>query len=121
MLFDIKLIFKNIFLNNQIDSYSEQADKLLPKQLKITTLASGFKFAESHLWHPHGFVLVADVAANKIYKVLHGVIIMDFRYMPLQRDYVSHLWLGEFIFLWKERQPTVQENQFEPGLSFLPQ
>ena len=53
----------------QIDSYSELFSKLLPKQLKIDKLVSGFKFAESPLWHPHGFILVADVAANKIYRV----------------------------------------------------
>ena len=66
---EIIILFKTIFLTNQIDSYSEQVNKLLPKQIKIAKLVSGFKFAESPLWHPQGFVLVADVAANKIYKV----------------------------------------------------
>jgi len=69
MNLNVILSSKFYVLTNQIDSYSEQAGKLLPRQLKIAKLVSGFKFAESPLWHPEGFILVSDVAANKIYKV----------------------------------------------------
>lgn len=56
-------------LTPQIDIYNDQVYKLIPKQLKMDKLASGFKFAESPLVHPQGFVLVSDVTENKIFKV----------------------------------------------------
>lgn len=49
--------------------WSMAASRVQPKRIM-----SGFRFAEGVLWHPAGYVLFSDVAANKIFQVfLNGV------------------------------------------------
>ncbi len=41
----------------------------------LKVLASGFRFADGPLWHPGGYLLFSDTAANKIFQVyLNGVM-----------------------------------------------
>lgn len=43
--------------------------RLIPKDAKLVTLASGFGFTEGPVWDPSGFVYVSDETLNKIFRV----------------------------------------------------
>jgi gluconolactonase len=43
--------------------------KLLDRNAKLTTIATGFGFTEGPVWDPKGFVYVSDEEQNKIYRV----------------------------------------------------
>jgi gluconolactonase len=48
---------------------SPQFWKLLDRDAKLTTVASGFGFTEGPVWDPAGFLYVSDEEINKIYRV----------------------------------------------------
>jgi gluconolactonase len=43
--------------------------KLIPKDAKLQTVASGFGFTEGPVWDPAGFLYVSDEETNKIFKL----------------------------------------------------
>lgn len=48
---------------------SPQFWKLLDREAKLTTVASGFGFTEGPVWDPAGFLYVSDEEVNKIFRV----------------------------------------------------
>lgn len=43
--------------------------KLIDREAKLETVASGFGFTEGPVWHPTGFIYVSDESRNKIFAV----------------------------------------------------
>jgi len=52
-----------------LDAASPDFWKLVPRDAKLETLASGFGFTEGPVWDPSGFVYVSDETLNKIFRV----------------------------------------------------
>jgi gluconolactonase len=46
--------------------------KLIPRDAKLSTVASGFGFTEGPVWDPAGFLYVSDETLNKIFRVYPG-------------------------------------------------
>ena len=59
---------------NPLRQFELQADspefwKLIPKQAKLETVATGFGFTEGPVWDKSGFLYVSDEEINKIFRV----------------------------------------------------
>jgi gluconolactonase len=59
---------------NPLRQFELQADspefwKLIPKQAKLETVATGFGFTEGPVWDKNGFLYVSDEEINKIFRV----------------------------------------------------
>ena len=53
----------------QLEGKSEELWRLIDRNAKLGTLASGFGFTEGPIWDPKGFVYVSDEETNKIVRV----------------------------------------------------
>jgi len=53
----------------QLQANSADFWTLFDRESRLFTLASGFGFTEGPVWDPHGFVIVSDEVANKIFRV----------------------------------------------------
>jgi gluconolactonase len=53
----------------ELEALSPSFWKLIPKQAKLETVATGFGFTEGPVWDKSGFVYVSDEEINKIFRV----------------------------------------------------
>ena len=53
----------------ELQGLSPRFWKLVPRDAKLATLATGFGFTEGPVWDPSGFVYVSDETLNKIFRV----------------------------------------------------
>jgi gluconolactonase len=53
----------------ELRAYSPEFWKLIPKQAKLETVATGFGFTEGPVWDKTGFLYVSDEETNKIIRV----------------------------------------------------
>ena len=53
----------------QLQANSDDFWKLVDRESKLSTVASGFGFTEGPVWDPTGFVIVSDEVGNKIFHV----------------------------------------------------
>ena len=53
----------------QLEALAPEFWTLVPRDAKLTRLATGFGFTEGPVWDPHGFLYVSDEVQNKIYRV----------------------------------------------------
>src|SRR5215470_4121315 len=53
----------------ELEDASPDFWKLVSRDAKLETVASGFGFTEGPVWDPSGFVYVSDETLNKIFRV----------------------------------------------------
>jgi gluconolactonase len=52
----------------QVERKDPALDRIVPRDLKVQQVASGFLFTEGPVWHPDGYLLFSDPNANAIYR-----------------------------------------------------
>ncbi len=57
----------------KVERLSPEIDKLIPKDAKLETLATGYKWTEGPVWvEPGGYLLFAEIPSNRIMKLVPG-------------------------------------------------
>lgn len=64
------IISASIYAQESIFTVKDDAFwSIVPKDLQVEQVASGYKFTEGPVWHKDGFLLFSDIPANIIYKL----------------------------------------------------
>lgn len=56
-------------VNASVNIIDRAANAILPNNLVVEKLASGFKFTEGPLWTREGYLIFSDIPSNKIYRL----------------------------------------------------